>query len=124
LYSIFKEENKMSDTIFTKIINRQIPADIVYEDEFVLAFNDISPQAPVHILIIPKKQIATLNDLEQADELVMGKIVYAASQIAKEKGIEQGGYRLVFNCNEDAGQTVFHIHCHLLGGRKFNWPAG
>jgi len=114
----------MSDTIFTKIINREIPAQIEYEDDELLAFADISPQAPVHILIIPKKPIATINDAEDDDAELMGKIILAAKKIAKQKGIADDGYRLVFNCNEGAGQTVFHIHCHLLGGRPLLWPPG
>jgi histidine triad (HIT) family protein len=114
----------MADTIFTKIINKEIPAEIVYEDDEVLAFNDINAQAPVHILIIPKREIPTLNDLNPEDELLIGKLVYRASQIAKELGISKDGYRVLFNCNEGAGQTVFHIHLHLLGGRKLNWPPG
>lgn len=114
----------MTDSLFTKIINRQIPADIIYEDSDVIAFNDIDPQAPVHILIVPKKQIPTINDLEKSDEELMGKIISVAKKLAAEKGISEEGYRLVFNCNSGAGQTVFHIHCHLLGGRIMNWPPG
>lgn len=114
----------MKDSIFTKIIKKEIPADIIYEDNDLIAFNDISPQAPVHIIIIPKKQIPTINDIDNNDAELMGKIIIAAKNIAKEKNIDKDGYRLVFNCNENGGQTVFHIHCHLLGGRKFNWPAG
>jgi histidine triad (HIT) family protein len=114
----------MPETLFTKIINREIPAEIVYEDDCVLAFNDINPQAPVHILIVPKSPIPTLNEIKTGDTDLMGKIVLAASVIAKEKGISESGYRLVFNCNEGAGQTVFHIHCHLLGGRLLSWPPG
>lgn len=114
----------MAETIFTKIINKEIPADIVYEDDEILAFKDINPQAPVHVLIIPKQQISTLNDLQQSDQDIIGKLVYRASQIAKEMGISKDGYRVLFNCNEGAGQTVFHIHLHLLGGRKLNWPPG
>lgn len=111
-------------TIFTKIINREIPADIILEDEDLIAFADINPQAPVHILVIPKKPIPTVNDLEEQDAELMGKIIIAATKIAKKKGIDDNGYRLVFNCNSDGGQAVYHIHCHLLGGRKLNWPPG
>ena len=111
-------------TIFTKIINKEIPADIIYEDEELLAFNDISPQAPVHILIIPKKEIATLNDLEDTDQILVGKMLSLAKKLAKKHGINETGYRTIFNCNEDGGQTVFHIHLHLLGGRKLDWPPG
>ncbi len=114
----------MADSLFTKIINRQIPADIVYEDDDVLAFNDISPQAPVHILIVPKKQVETINDFQDDDAELIGKIVLAAKRIAKEKGLSDNGYRLIFNTNADAGQTVFHVHCHLIGGRMLNWPPG
>lgn len=111
-------------TIFKKIIDKEIKADIVYEDDFVMAFNDISPVAPIHILIIPKKEIATLNNLEDNDAELMGKLVIAAKNIAKTKGIGEDGYRLVFNCNENGGQTIFHIHCHLIGGRVLDWPPG
>ncbi len=114
----------MEDSIFTKIIKREIPSDIVYEDDDVFAFKDISPQAPVHIIIIPKRQIPTLNNLEDQDSLLMGKLIIVAKNIAKSLNIAEDGYRLVFNCNENGGQTVFHIHCHLMGGRKFSWPAG
>ncbi len=114
----------MKDSIFTKIIKREIPAAIEYEDDEIIAFNDINPQAPVHILIIPKKQIPTINDAGQQDAEILGKIILAAKKLAADKGIADDGYRLVLNCNSDAGQTVFHIHCHLLGGRKMNWPPG
>jgi len=114
----------MSDTIFTKIINREIPVKIEYEDDEILAFEDIYPQAPVHILIIPKKSIATINDAKDEDAELMGRIILAAKKIAEKRGIHEKGYRLVFNCNEGAGQTVFHIHCHLLGGRPLLWPPG
>ena len=105
-------------SIFTKIINREIPSDIVYEDDLVLAFKDISPQAPVHILIVPKKEIATVNDVTAEDEMVLGRLFTAAAKIAEENGIAASGYRLMVNCNEDGGQEVFHIHMHLLGGRN------
>lgn len=114
----------MESTIFTKIINREIPAQIVFENEEIIAINDINPQAPVHILIIPKKIIPTINDLNPEDAELVGRLFLIAKEIAKEKGIDKEGYRLVFNVNEGAGQTVFHIHLHLMGGRKFNWPAG
>lgn len=113
----------MQDTIFTKIIKREIPADIVFENDDVLAFKDINPLAPVHILIIPKKQIPTINDVEESDAMLMGKIILAARKIAKIQRIAEDGYRLVFNCNENGGQTVFHIHCHLIGGKKLKWDA-
>ena len=107
----------MSDTIFARIIRREIPATIVYEDDRVLAINDINPQAPVHVLILPKRHIATLNDLGPDDDGLMGDVVRRAAIIAAEKGIAAPGYRTLFNTNRDAGQTVFHIHLHLLGGR-------
>ncbi len=114
----------MSDTIFQKIIDREINADIVYEDDRVLAFKDINPQAPVHILIIPKKHIATINDADDSDAELLGRLILTAKKIAKEEGIDESGYRVVMNCNEGAGQSVFHIHLHLLGGRPMNWPPG
>lgn len=112
------------ETIFSKIIKKEIPADIVLEDDDVLAFKDINPQAPVHILIIPKKPIPTINDLEESDAELVGKIILTAKKIAKMMNIDQSGYRLVLNCNAAAGQTVFHLHCHLLGGRDMQWPPG
>ncbi|WP_434986271.1 histidine triad nucleotide-binding protein [Vreelandella zhaodongensis] len=112
------------DCLFCKIINREIPADIVYEDEYVLAFNDINPQAPTHQLIIPKKHITTLNDITPEDLAVVGRLQYTAAQLAKQKGFAEDGYRVVMNCNEMGGQTVYHIHMHLMGGRQFTWPAG
>lgn len=114
----------MSDTIFTKIINREIPAQIEYEDDEIIAFKDIDPKAPFHTLIIPKKPIPTINDLEDEDAALMGKIFLTAKKLAKQYGIDEKGYRLVFNCNQEAGQTVFHIHCHLIGGRPLLWPPG
>ena len=105
-------------TIFSKIIAKEIPADIVYEDDLVLAFRDIAPQAPVHILIIPKKEIPTANDVEAADEAVLGRLFIAAAKIARDEGIAKQGYRLIVNCNEDGGQEVFHLHMHILGGRS------
>jgi histidine triad (HIT) family protein len=114
----------MSDTIFGKIIRREIPADIVYEDDEVLAFRDVTPRAPVHVLFIPKRAIATLNDLQPADAALVGKLVLAAAAYAKKEGFADNGYRTVFNCNRDAGQSVFHIHLHLLAGRELSWPPG
>ena len=111
-------------TIFTKIINKEIEANILYEDNDVLAFEDINPQAPVHILIIPKKEIQTTNDIQIDDSYLIGRLVLVAKDIAKQKGIDRDGYRLVMNCNDDGGQTVFHIHMHLIGGRKLSWPPG
>ena len=112
-------------TIFKKIIDKEISADIVFENEHVLAFKDLNPIAPHHILIIPKKEIATVNDVdEENDKVLIGEMFIAAKNIARKLEINEKGYRLVLNCNEDAGQTVFHIHMHLLGGRKFSWPPG
>jgi len=114
----------MSDTLFSKIINRQIPADIIYEDADVLGFKDINPEAPVHVLFVPKREIATLNDAKDADALLLGKLMLAASGYARAQGFAENGYRVVMNCNADAGQSVFHIHLHLLAGRKLSWPPG
>ncbi len=111
-------------TIFSKIIQKEIPAKIVYEDDEVLAFEDVAPQAPVHILIIPKKEIPTLNHLVPEDAALMGKLFLTAQKIAKEQGFAEQGYRTIFNCNEDGGQTVNHIHLHLLAGRRLTWPPG
>lgn len=104
-------------TIFKKIIDKEIPADIVYEDDLVLAFRDINPQAPVHIVIVPKKEIPTVNDVTQADEATLGRLFIAAAQIAREQGIAESGYRLMVNVNKDGGQEVFHLHMHIMGGR-------
>ena len=114
----------MSDCLFCKIIQREIPGSIVYEDERVLAFNDINPRAPTHVLIVPKRHITTLNELSVEDDQLVGELVRRAATIAKEHGISAGGFRTVFNTNRDAGQTVFHIHLHLLGGRSMHWPPG
>ena len=111
-------------TIFNKIINKEIQANILYEDELSIAFNDVNPQAPFHILIIPKKEIKTINHIKNEDKKLIGHLFLVAQKIAKENKIEKNGYRLVFNCNNDAGQSVYHIHMHLLAGRKFTWPPG
>ena len=113
----------MADTLFSKIINREIPADIVYEDDLCLAFNDIAPQAPVHILLIPKKPIVKVADAEQEDQALLGHLLLKAGEIAREKGYGDA-FRLVVNNGEAAGQTVFHLHLHILAGREFTWPAG
>jgi len=105
------------ETIFRKIIDKEIPSDMLYQDEYVTAFRDISPQAPVHILIIPNKLIPTSNDIEIADELLIGKLYTVAKKLAKQEGIAESGYRLIMNCNQDGGQEVLHIHLHLLGGK-------
>jgi histidine triad (HIT) family protein len=110
--------------LFCRIIAREIPGSIVYEDDRVLAFNDINPQAPVHVLIVPKRHIETLNDLTPEDDGLIGEVVRRAAAIAKARGLSAGGFRTVFNTNRDAGQTVFHIHLHLLGGRSMQWPPG
>lgn len=112
------------DCLFCKIINGDIPADIVYQDDHVLGFKDVNPQAPTHVLFIPKKHIATVNDLESSDAELIGKLYLAAKKIAADKGFADDGYRLVMNCNAGAGQTVFHIHLHMLAGRSLSWPPG
>ena len=106
------------DCLFCKLVAREIPADIVFEDDDVIAFRDIAPQAPTHILIIPKRHISTLNDLTEEDCALVGRLQFTAQKIAKEVGIAEDGYRVVMNCNEAGGQTVYHIHLHLLGGRQ------
>jgi histidine triad (HIT) family protein len=111
-------------TIFKKIIDKEIPADIVYETDNVLAFRDINPQAPVHILVIPKKEIDRISNADDADTPVLGEMMEAARKIAEAEGIAENGYRLVMNCGPDGGQEVEHIHLHLLGGRKLTWPPG
>lgn len=112
----------MSDCLFCKMVAGVINPDIVFEDENVLAFRDINPQAPVHILIIPKRHIAILNDLD--DTLLAGQILQTAVKLAKQEGIAETGYRTVFNCNKHGGQDVYHLHLHLLGGRQMTWPPG
>lgn len=114
----------MSDTIFSKIVRREIPADIVYEDDEVLAFRDLNPQAPVHVLFIPKQPLATLNDATAGDAELLGKLLLATAAYAKQKGLAEQGYRTVINTNEDGGQTVYHLHVHLLAGRRMHWPPG
>jgi len=114
----------MSEDLFLKIIAREIPADIVYENDDVLAFRDLNPQAPLHVLIIPKTHIRTINDIQMEDAELFGKLFLAAREIAAENGIAEDGYRVVMNCNAAAGQTVFHVHLHLLGGRQLSWPPG
>lgn len=114
----------MTDCLFCKIRDGDIPAEILFENEDVLAFQDVNPHAPVHILIIPKKHISTVNDMADGDDLIMGKLFTAAKSIAAQQGVEDDGYRMVVNCNQQAGQTVFHIHMHLLAGRNMSWPPG
>ncbi len=114
----------MVDCLFCKIINKEINSDILFEDDDVLAFKDINPQAPIHFLIVPKKHISTINDLQQEDEKITGKMILIAQSLAKQENIDEKGYRLVFNCNSEGGQAVYHIHLHLLGGRRMQWPPG
>lgn len=115
---------QIMDCLFCKIAEGKIPAKIFYEDDEILAFDDVAPKAPTHKLIIPKQHIATLNDLNENQIHIAGKLLYVAQQLAKELGHAEDGYRVVMNCNKGAGQSVFHIHLHLLGGRLFNWPPG
>jgi histidine triad (HIT) family protein len=114
----------MADCLFCKIIQRKIPSTIVYEDDRIIGFNDIAPQAPTHVLVVPKRHIPTLNDVSVEDEQLVGELVRRAAAIARERGFSETGYRTLFNTNRGAGQTVFHIHLHLLGGRAFGWPPG
>lgn len=114
----------MSDCLFCKIISGEIPGHLVYEDQEVVAFKDINPQAPLHLLIVPRRHIATINDLSPADDTVIGNMLRCAAVLAKKHGYAERGYRTLMNCNRDAGQTVFHIHLHLLAGRSFGWPPG
>ena len=110
--------------LFCDIAAGKIPSQLIYEDEEVVAFHDISPKAPTHILCIPRKHISTLNDLEEEDAQLSGKLLLTANRLAKQLGFAEDGYRVVMNCNGHGGQTVFHIHLHLLGGRSFSWPPG
>ena len=114
----------MSNCLFCKIVSGEISTDFVFKDENVIAFRDINPQAPTHILIIPREHIETLNDIDQSHGELLGAMQLTASYLAKEEGINEKGFRTVFNCNRAAGQTVFHIHLHLLGGRSLVWPPG
>ena len=112
-------------TIFKKIIDKEIPADIVHEDEICLAFRDVNPQAPTHILVIPKKEIRSLNDIDpNQDKEILGHLMVTAHQVARNEGLGDKGYRLVANTNDDGGQSVYHLHLHILGGRKLDWPPG
>ncbi len=113
----------MAETIFGKIIRREIPADIVYEDDLALAFRDINPQAPVHIILIPKKPIANLTQAESEDQALLGHLLLISKQVAQEAGLKNG-YRVVINTDDDGGQTVYHLHLHILGGRSMQWPPG
>lgn len=112
------------DCIFCKIVRQELPATLVYQDEEIVAFDDLHPRAPIHKLIIPRKHIATINDIEKSDVALVGHLIYTAKLLAKENGLAKDGYRIVMNCNKNAGQEVFHIHLHLLGGRQMSWPPG
>lgn len=114
----------MSDCLFCKMVAGEIKPDTVYEDDDVLAFRDINPQAPTHVLVIPKRHISTINDLSDTDAELVGKLYLAAKQVGQIDNISDSGYRTVMNCNEGAGQSVFHIHLHVLGGRGMQWPPG
>ena len=114
----------MDECLFCNIVNKNIPCDKLIENDSVIAFRDINPQAPIHILIIPKKHISTINDLKPDDSILIGEMFLIAKELAQVENINNSGFRMVFNCNEDGGQTVFHIHLHLLGGRKLSWPPG
>ena len=113
-----------ADCLFCKFVSGELDADIVFKTDHVLAFRDINPQAPTHILIVPRKHIATINDLTEANTDEIGNLFLVAKELAKEEGFSEDGYRVVMNCNAAAGQTVFHLHLHLLGGRNFTWPPG
>jgi histidine triad (HIT) family protein len=112
------------DCLFCKILAGEIPAELVYESDTAVAFRDINPQAPTHLLVIPRKHIATINDIAEEDHAIIGGLYAAAKEIAAQEGIAEDGYRAVMNCNEGAGQTVFHLHLHVLGGRPMGWPPG
>lgn len=112
------------DCIFCKIVKQEIPTKLIYEDKDVVAFDDLHPQAPIHKLIVSRQHIPTINDLTEATAIIGGKMLLAAQTLAKQLNIAESGYRVIMNCNAGAGQTVFHIHMHLLGGRLFNWPPG
>lgn len=114
----------MKDCLFCGIVKREIRGDIVYEGESVVAFKDINPKAPVHLLIVPRKHIPTLLDMDNGDKILMGEVYETAAQLAKEHGVDRDGFRVVVNCGAGAGQSVFHLHFHLLGGRGFTWPPG
>ena len=114
----------MTGCLFCRIVAGEIPASLVYQDDRIVAFKDINPQAPGHVLVIPRRHIATLNDLSPDDDAIVGELVRRSAAIAAELGFAERGYRTVFNCNAEAGQTVFHIHLHLLGGRRLGWPPG
>ncbi len=112
------------DCIFCKIVRQELPATLIYQDDKIIAFDDLHPRAPIHKLIIPRKHIATINDIQEDDIALVGHLLYTAKLLAQEYGLAEDGYRVVMNCNKHAGQEVFHIHLHLLGGRQMSWPPG
>ncbi len=114
----------MSDCLFCKIVAKEIPSKVVFEDGETVAFEDVNPQAPVHLLVVPRRHVATLNDLAPADDALLGRLQRVAARLASERGIAERGFRTVMNCNREAGQSVFHLHLHLLGGRPMAWPPG
>jgi histidine triad (HIT) family protein len=114
----------MTDCLFCRMIAGELPASIVYENEKLVAIADINPQAPLHVLLIPRRHVATLNDLVQTDDALVGELVRSAAAIAQERGYSQRGYRTLFNCNREAGQSIYHVHLHLLAGRPLRWPPG
>jgi len=114
----------MTDCLFCKMVAGEIQPDVVYEDEHVLAFRDVNPQAPVHVLVVPREHIATLNDLTDDHAELVGRLYLAAKRVAEKAGIAERGYRTVINCNAEAGQSVYHVHLHVLGGRHMHWPPG
>ena len=113
-----------NDTIFGKVLRGEIPSDRVWEDEHCIAFRDINPAAPTHILVIPRDDIPTMNDIDESNKHIIGHMVFVATQVAKQEGVAEDGYRLVINCNERGGQTVYHLHMHVIGGRQLSWPPG
>ena len=118
------EVGENNDCLFCKIVEKKIPADIVYESEDIIAFKDIEPKAPIHCLIIPKKHISTINDIDGSNSNIIGLMYEAAAQLARTLNVDKDGYRVVMNCNSNGGQTVYHIHLHFLAGRQLNWPPG
>ena len=118
------EVGENNDCLFCKIVEKKIPADIVYESEDIIAFKDIEPKAPIHCLIIPKKHISTINDIDGSNSNIIGLMYEAAAQLARTLNVEKDGYRVVMNCNSNGGQTVYHIHLHFLAGRQLSWPPG
>ena len=120
----YRQAKESSDCLYCRIVNGELDADIVYQNDTVIAFRDINPQAPTHILIIPRKHISTIDDLQDGDAATVGALFLAAKELAVSEGLGESGYRVAMNCKEGAGQSVFHIHLHVLGGRAFGWPPG